>query len=74
MWVVLGGKLSHGHWSYSLVGYVAEYGSMDGRQTLPRAGLTAVLRALLAVDYFGKGVARVTVWSDSKIVVDGYKK
>eukprot|EP00973_Karenia_brevis_P001647 223929-Karenia_brevis.AAC.1 len=47
---------------------------MDGRQTVPRAELTAVVRALLAVEHYGQRVTEVTFWSDSKIVVDGYKK
>eukprot|EP00973_Karenia_brevis_P062547 8696813-Karenia_brevis.AAC.1 len=32
------------------------------------------MRALLAVEHHGTGVTGVTIWSDSKIVVDGYKK
>eukprot|EP00973_Karenia_brevis_P033147 4573350-Karenia_brevis.AAC.1 len=47
---------------------------MDGRQTVPTSELTAVVRALLAVEHFGLGVTEVTVWFDSKIVVDGFQK
>eukprot|EP00973_Karenia_brevis_P058088 8087419-Karenia_brevis.AAC.1 len=47
---------------------------MDGKQAVPRSELTAVMRALLVVDHFGPGVTEVTVWSDSKNVVDGYRK
>eukprot|EP00973_Karenia_brevis_P019609 2689770-Karenia_brevis.AAC.1 len=50
---------------------------MGGRQTVPRSELTAVMRALLAVEHSGPGVTEVTdvtVWPDSKIVVDGYRK
>eukprot|EP00973_Karenia_brevis_P031414 4333402-Karenia_brevis.AAC.1 len=32
---------------YSPVAYYGEYGLMDGRQTVPRADMTAVIRALL---------------------------
>eukprot|EP00973_Karenia_brevis_P026468 3652279-Karenia_brevis.AAC.1 len=46
----------------------------DGRQTVPRAEMTAVIRALLAIRVFGPGVTQVTIWSDSKVVVQGYNK
>eukprot|EP00973_Karenia_brevis_P039439 5445506-Karenia_brevis.AAC.1 len=41
---------------------------------MPRAELTAVMRALLAVENIGDGVEHVTICSDSKIVVDGYNR
>eukprot|EP00973_Karenia_brevis_P039168 5410558-Karenia_brevis.AAC.1 len=44
---------------------------MDGRQTVPRAEMTAVIRALLHVKTTGLGVTKVTTWSDSKVVVQG---
>eukprot|EP00973_Karenia_brevis_P050724 7046224-Karenia_brevis.AAC.1 len=47
---------------------------MDGRQTAPRAEMTAVIRALLAIKATGLGITHVTIWSDSKIVVQGYNK
>eukprot|EP00973_Karenia_brevis_P010980 1487825-Karenia_brevis.AAC.1 len=47
---------------------------MDGRQTVPRAEITAVIRALLAIKATGLGVTHVAIWSDSKIVVQGYNK
>eukprot|EP00973_Karenia_brevis_P018885 2588958-Karenia_brevis.AAC.1 len=53
------------------VGYYGEYGTLDGRQTVPRSELTAVMRALLAVEHYGQRVSTVTIWSDSKIVVNG---
>eukprot|EP00973_Karenia_brevis_P046109 6387833-Karenia_brevis.AAC.1 len=43
---------------------------MDGRQTVPRAEMTAVIRALMAIKQFGLGVTHATIWSDSKIVVN----
>eukprot|EP00973_Karenia_brevis_P078517 10900602-Karenia_brevis.AAC.1 len=36
--------------------------------------MTAVIRALLAIKASGHGVTRVTIWSDSKVVVQGYNK
>eukprot|EP00973_Karenia_brevis_P057983 8071817-Karenia_brevis.AAC.1 len=59
---------------YAPVGYFGEYGTLDGRQTVPRAELRALMRALLAVEHFGQRVTAVTIWSDSKIVVDGLSK
>eukprot|EP00973_Karenia_brevis_P037932 5231127-Karenia_brevis.AAC.1 len=59
---------------YSPVAYYGEYGTMDGRQTVPRAEMTVVIRALMAVNHFGMGITEVTIWSDSKIVVNGYNK
>eukprot|EP00973_Karenia_brevis_P059246 8248059-Karenia_brevis.AAC.1 len=50
------------------------YDTLEGRQTFPRAELTAVMRALLAVEHFGQRVTAVTIGSDSKIVVDGFGK
>eukprot|EP00973_Karenia_brevis_P032517 4485509-Karenia_brevis.AAC.1 len=47
---------------------------MDGRQTVPRAEMTAVIRALLAIMATGLGITHATIWSDSKIVVQGYNK
>eukprot|EP00973_Karenia_brevis_P034504 4758596-Karenia_brevis.AAC.1 len=47
---------------------------MDGRQTFPRAEMPAVIRALLAIKVSGPGVTHVTIWSDSKVVVQGYNK
>eukprot|EP00973_Karenia_brevis_P030934 4266971-Karenia_brevis.AAC.1 len=70
-WVV---DAANGCYSYALVAHYGEHGSMDGKQTVPRFGLTAVMRALLAVEHFGPGVTEVTLWPDSKIVVDGYRK
>eukprot|EP00973_Karenia_brevis_P000044 5256-Karenia_brevis.AAC.1 len=32
------------------------------------------MRALLAIENCGTGITGVTVWSDSKTVVDGYQK
>eukprot|EP00973_Karenia_brevis_P082739 11468443-Karenia_brevis.AAC.1 len=32
------------------------------------------MRTVLAVQHHGTGVTGVTIWSDSKIVVDGFKK
>eukprot|EP00973_Karenia_brevis_P056052 7796424-Karenia_brevis.AAC.1 len=58
---------------YTPVGYFGEYGSLDGRQTVLRAELTAAMRTL-AVKHYGHRANKVTVWSDSKIVVDGYRK
>eukprot|EP00973_Karenia_brevis_P056431 7849139-Karenia_brevis.AAC.1 len=59
---------------FSPVAYYGEYGTMDGRQTVPRAEMTAVIRALMAVNDCGMGITQVTIWSDSKIVVNGYNK
>eukprot|EP00973_Karenia_brevis_P013816 1874518-Karenia_brevis.AAC.1 len=56
------------------VGYYGEFGTLGGRRTVPRAELIAVMRALLAVEHYGHRVTAVTIWSDSKIVVDGYSK
>eukprot|EP00973_Karenia_brevis_P036394 5018901-Karenia_brevis.AAC.1 len=47
---------------------------MDGRQTVPRAEMTAVIRALLAIKVSGPGVTQMTIWSDSKVVAQGYNK
>eukprot|EP00973_Karenia_brevis_P009014 1221340-Karenia_brevis.AAC.1 len=47
---------------------------MDGKQTVPRAEMTAVITALLAIKPTGQGITKVTIWSDSKIVVQGYNK
>eukprot|EP00973_Karenia_brevis_P085939 11918473-Karenia_brevis.AAC.1 len=59
---------------YSPVAYYGEYGSMEGRQTVPRSEITAVMRASLAVEQYGQGVTALTTWSDSKIVVNVYGK
>eukprot|EP00973_Karenia_brevis_P018349 2517078-Karenia_brevis.AAC.1 len=59
---------------FNPVDYDGEYGTMDGKQTVPRAEITAVIRALMAVNHFGMGLTEVTIWSDSKIVVNGYNK
>eukprot|EP00973_Karenia_brevis_P059517 8286977-Karenia_brevis.AAC.1 len=56
------------------VAYYGEQGSLHGRQTVPRAELTAVMRALLAVENTGHGLRHVAIWSDSKTVVDGYTR
>eukprot|EP00973_Karenia_brevis_P061754 8588870-Karenia_brevis.AAC.1 len=48
--------------------------SMTDRQTVPGADMVAVIRACLAVEQYGLGVTGVTMWSDSKILVDGYRK
>eukprot|EP00973_Karenia_brevis_P065537 9108899-Karenia_brevis.AAC.1 len=34
--------------------------------------MTAVMRALQAIQQYGQQVSAVTIWSDSKIVVQGY--
>eukprot|EP00973_Karenia_brevis_P014068 1912245-Karenia_brevis.AAC.1 len=47
---------------------------MDGRQTVPRAEITVVIRALLAIKATGQGTKHVTIWSDSNIVVQEYNK
>eukprot|EP00973_Karenia_brevis_P015452 2113260-Karenia_brevis.AAC.1 len=47
---------------------------MDGKQTVPRADMTAVIRALLTIKARGLGITKVTIWSDSKIVVQGFNK
>eukprot|EP00973_Karenia_brevis_P084638 11745096-Karenia_brevis.AAC.1 len=47
---------------------------MAGRQTVPRSEMTAVMRALLAMEQYGQGVTALIIWSDSKIVVSGYGK
>eukprot|EP00973_Karenia_brevis_P072452 10064475-Karenia_brevis.AAC.1 len=47
---------------------------MDGRQTVPRAEMTAVIRALLQVQATGYAITRVTIWSDSKLVVQGFNR
>eukprot|EP00973_Karenia_brevis_P075618 10506342-Karenia_brevis.AAC.1 len=47
---------------------------MEGRQTVPRSDMAAVMRALLAVEQYGQHVTSVTIWSDRKIVVQGYCK
>eukprot|EP00973_Karenia_brevis_P031829 4391803-Karenia_brevis.AAC.1 len=49
---------------FSPVAYYGEYGTMDGKQTVPRAEMTAVIRALMAVNHFGMGVTEVTIWSE----------
>eukprot|EP00973_Karenia_brevis_P041937 5804893-Karenia_brevis.AAC.1 len=36
--------------------------------------MTAVIRELLAIKPTGLGITKVTIWSDSKIVVQGYNK
>eukprot|EP00973_Karenia_brevis_P085311 11839696-Karenia_brevis.AAC.1 len=59
---------------FSPVAYYGEYGTMGGKQTVPRAKRTAVIRALMAVNHFGMGIAQVTIWSDSKIVVSGFNE
>eukprot|EP00973_Karenia_brevis_P059576 8294483-Karenia_brevis.AAC.1 len=48
-------------------------GTLDEGQSVPRAEIMAVMRALLVVERTGDGVTQVTIWSDSKIVVDGLK-
>eukprot|EP00973_Karenia_brevis_P030087 4146907-Karenia_brevis.AAC.1 len=35
--------------------------------------MTAVIRALMAVNQFVMGITQVTIWSDSKVLVNGYK-
>eukprot|EP00973_Karenia_brevis_P065395 9085659-Karenia_brevis.AAC.1 len=47
---------------------------MDGKQTVPRAEIIAVIRALLAIKATGLGITKVTIWSDSKLVVQGFNK
>eukprot|EP00973_Karenia_brevis_P023946 3301641-Karenia_brevis.AAC.1 len=56
------------------VAYYGEYGCMEGKQTVPRSEMTAVMRALLAMEQYGQGVTALTIWLDSKVVVDGYCK
>eukprot|EP00973_Karenia_brevis_P011338 1535671-Karenia_brevis.AAC.1 len=36
--------------------------------------MTAVIKALLAINASGHGITQVTIWSDSKVVVQGYNK
>eukprot|EP00973_Karenia_brevis_P009195 1246959-Karenia_brevis.AAC.1 len=36
--------------------------------------MTAVIRALLHVKTTGLGVTKVTIWSDRKVVVQGYNR
>eukprot|EP00973_Karenia_brevis_P080272 11135031-Karenia_brevis.AAC.1 len=59
---------------YSPVAYYGEYGSMEGRQTVPRSDMTEVMRALLAVEQSGQGVTALTIWFASKVIVNGYGK
>eukprot|EP00973_Karenia_brevis_P022511 3099293-Karenia_brevis.AAC.1 len=59
---------------YSPVAYFGEYDTMGGKQTVPRAEMTAVIRALMGVNQFGMGITQVAIWSDSKIVVNGHNK
>eukprot|EP00973_Karenia_brevis_P049924 6931990-Karenia_brevis.AAC.1 len=47
---------------------------MDGKQTVPREEMTAVIRALLAIKATGQSISKVTICSDSKIVVQGDSK
>eukprot|EP00973_Karenia_brevis_P082673 11461239-Karenia_brevis.AAC.1 len=47
---------------------------MDGKQTVPRAEITAVIRALLHVKITGLSITKVTIWSGSKVAVQGYNK
>eukprot|EP00973_Karenia_brevis_P071059 9872481-Karenia_brevis.AAC.1 len=47
---------------------------MDGRQTVPRAEMSAVTRARLHVQATGHGITGVSIWSDSKVVVQGFHK
>eukprot|EP00973_Karenia_brevis_P030991 4275192-Karenia_brevis.AAC.1 len=58
----------NGGMGYSPVAYHGEYGTMDGKQTVPRAEMIAVIRALLNIKATGLGATKVTIWSDSKIV------
>eukprot|EP00973_Karenia_brevis_P027532 3797908-Karenia_brevis.AAC.1 len=44
---------ANGGFGHSPVAYHGEYGTMDGRQTVPRAEMTAVIRALLHVQATG---------------------
>eukprot|EP00973_Karenia_brevis_P021637 2976189-Karenia_brevis.AAC.1 len=44
-WII---NSSNGNMGIRPVAYHGEYGTMDGRQTVPRAEITAVIRALLA--------------------------
>eukprot|EP00973_Karenia_brevis_P003629 502487-Karenia_brevis.AAC.1 len=43
----------NGHMGYSPVAYHGEYGTMDGRQIVPRAEMPAVIRALMAIKQYG---------------------
>eukprot|EP00973_Karenia_brevis_P037369 5150794-Karenia_brevis.AAC.1 len=47
---------------------------MDGKQTVPRAEMTASVRARLAIKATGQSITKVTIWSDSKVVVQGIDK
>eukprot|EP00973_Karenia_brevis_P083299 11552081-Karenia_brevis.AAC.1 len=47
---------------------------MDGRPTVPRAEMTAATRALLHVKTTGLRGTQVAIWSDSKVVVQGYNR
>eukprot|EP00973_Karenia_brevis_P042589 5896025-Karenia_brevis.AAC.1 len=44
VWII---SSANGDKQYSPVAYHGENGTMDGRQTVPRAEMTAVIRALL---------------------------
>eukprot|EP00973_Karenia_brevis_P070239 9763551-Karenia_brevis.AAC.1 len=58
------GGVANGDKGFSPVAYHGEYGTIDGKQTVPRADMTAVIRALLAIKATGRGIAKVTIWSD----------
>eukprot|EP00973_Karenia_brevis_P038536 5318394-Karenia_brevis.AAC.1 len=60
-WIVnsASGGMGHGP-----VAYQGEYGTMDGRQTVPRAEMAAVIKALLHVQATSQAISGVTIWSD----------
>eukprot|EP00973_Karenia_brevis_P093934 12419893-Karenia_brevis.AAC.1 len=74
MWMGMDSQVPNGNMGYSPVAYFGECGTMDGRQTVTRAEMTAVIRALMAIKQFGLSVTHATIWSDSKIVVNGCNK
>eukprot|EP00973_Karenia_brevis_P017163 2357063-Karenia_brevis.AAC.1 len=54
-WII---NSSNGGIGHSPVAYHGEYGTMDGKQTVPRAEIIAVIRALLNVKATGLGVTK----------------
>eukprot|EP00973_Karenia_brevis_P006533 888818-Karenia_brevis.AAC.1 len=51
-WIIHSGN---GDMNYSPVAYYTEYGTMDGRQTVPGSEMTAVMQARLAFEQYGQG-------------------
>eukprot|EP00973_Karenia_brevis_P044032 6099954-Karenia_brevis.AAC.1 len=54
-WII---NSSNGDCSYSPVAYHGEYGTMNSKQTVPRAEMTAVIRALLVIKATGLGITK----------------